>query len=93
MLAGSLTSCFYLTAYLFGLPEKQSKKNGKAPQRTKINTPFELISGAIRLDGVLKDPSVCRLRSFLKFPRDPSGCIAIVPFFTFVVRKAQWMVG
>lgn len=27
-------------------------------------------------------------RSFLKFPRDPSGCIAIVPFFTFVVRKA-----
>eukprot|EP00434_Breviolum_minutum_P044912 symbB.v1.2.040171.t1/scaffold6829.1/size15197/1 len=31
--------------------------------------------------------------SFLKFPRDPSGCIAIVPFFTFVVRKAQWRVG
>ena len=29
------------------------------------------------------------LRSFLKFPRDPSGCIAIVPFFTFVVRKAR----
>lgn len=27
--------------------------------------------------------------SFLKFPRDPSGCIAIVPFFTFVVRKVN----
>eukprot|EP00929_Paragymnodinium_shiwhaense_P113874 TRINITY_DN82168_c0_g1_i1.p1 TRINITY_DN82168_c0_g1~~TRINITY_DN82168_c0_g1_i1.p1 ORF type:complete len:475 (+),score=139.99 TRINITY_DN82168_c0_g1_i1:139-1563(+) len=24
---------------------------------------------------------------FLKFPRDASGCIAILPFFTFVVRK------
>jgi len=24
---------------------------------------------------------------FLKFPRDPSGCIAILPYFTFVVRK------
>lgn len=25
--------------------------------------------------------------SFLKFPRDRNGCIAILPFFTFVVRK------
>ena len=28
-------------------------------------------------------------RTYLKFPRDQSGCIAIVPFFTFVVRKAD----
>jgi len=27
--------------------------------------------------------------TFLKFPRDQSGCIAIVPFFTFVVRKVN----
>jgi len=27
--------------------------------------------------------------TFLKFPRDHSGCIAIVPFFTFVVRKVN----
>jgi len=27
--------------------------------------------------------------TFLKFPRDFSGCIAIVPFFTFVVRKVN----
>lgn len=27
--------------------------------------------------------------TFLKFPRDQDGCIAIVPFFTFVVRKVN----
>lgn len=27
--------------------------------------------------------------TYLKFPRDQSGCIAIVPFFTFVVRKVN----
>merc|ERR1719350_2337903 len=27
--------------------------------------------------------------TFLKFPRDQNGCIAIVPFFTFVVRKVN----
>lgn len=27
--------------------------------------------------------------TFLKFPRDQCGCIAIVPFFTFVVRKVN----
>jgi len=26
---------------------------------------------------------------FLKFPRDHNGCIAIVPFFTFIVRKVN----
>jgi len=26
---------------------------------------------------------------FMKFPRDRNGCIAIVPFFTFVVRKVN----
>lgn len=27
--------------------------------------------------------------TFLKFPRDERGCIAIVPFFTFIVRKVN----
>lgn len=27
--------------------------------------------------------------TYLKFPRDQNGCIAIVPFFTFVVRKVN----
>ena len=30
----------------------RQRESGKAPQRTKINTPFELISGAVRLDCV-----------------------------------------
>jgi Ca2+-binding EF-hand superfamily protein len=27
--------------------------------------------------------------TFLKFPRDKHGCIAIIPFFTFIVRKVN----
>jgi Ca2+-binding EF-hand superfamily protein len=28
-------------------------------------------------------------QTFLKFPRDKNGCIGIVPFFTFIVRKVN----
>mmetsp|Transcript_106224 Transcript_106224/g.194994 ORF Transcript_106224/g.194994 Transcript_106224/m.194994 type:complete len:475 (-) Transcript_106224:203-1627(-) len=78
------------------LKEHARDRNSESPPDSSRNSEIEVID----YDGFTKIREELLRRgerfrglfspsTFLKFPRDQKGCIAIVPFFTFVVRKVN----